>query len=262
MALIVAACVMVLAVSVVQAAEEEKDGFQFTTYADYNSKYVSRGVNYSNESVFQPSVYVSRWGFTGSVWGNMDLKNNNGNAGDFTELDYTIDYTNNVPAVEWLNFSVGNIYYQYPSTDVPNTEEIYGGLGLNCTCDHKGTCLACLIAPSVKVYRDVDTSKGTYAQFNIGHTIEKGVPIADDCACDIVLGASLGYANSAYNSGNFGVNDSTTNDLTLTLGLPFVVKGVTIRPNINYSELLASDIRQASDHSDNLWGGVSVSYSF
>jgi hypothetical protein len=255
-----AAVIMLVATTTICLGEDDK--FAFTTSADFYSKYVSRGVNYGNEAVFQPSFYVSRWGFTGSVWGNMDLKNNNDNAGDFTEMDYTVDYTNNVPGIDWLNFSVGNIYYQYPNVDTPNTEEVYGGMGLGCTCGDKGQCLSCLLKPSFKVYRDVDTSKGTYAQFMIGHTIQKFMPITEGCDCNLEAGASLGYANGAYNVGNFDVRGGKFNDLTLSLALPFELKGVTIKPGINYSQMLSNDVREATDRSDNLWGGVSLSYSF
>lgn len=264
MAVFVAAvCVLVAASGICLAAEDEsKDKWEFSTSADFYSKYVSRGINTSNESVFQPSFNVSRWGFTGSVWGNMDLKNNNGNAGDFSELDYTIDYTNTVPGIEWLSFSAGNIYYQYPSTETPNTEEVYAGMGLEDMCGGKGTCLSCLLQPSFKVYRDVDQQKGTYAQFMLGHTIQKFMPITEGCDCNLEAGASLGYANGAYNNANFDVRGGKFNDLTLSLALPFELKGVTIKPSVSYSQMLASDIRDATDHSDNLWGGVSLSYSF
>jgi hypothetical protein len=258
-----AVCVFIASSGIAVAAEEaSKDKFAFSTYADFYSKYVSRGVNYSSEAVFQPAFYVSRWGFTGSVWGNMDLKNNNGNSGDFTELDYTIDYTNAVPGIDWLNYSVGNIYYEYPSSDTAHTDELYGGMSLGCTCGGKGQCLSCLIAPSFKVYRDVDTSKGTYSQFSIGHTIQKFAPITEGCMCDLVAGASIGYANGAYNTANFDTRGGKANDLTLSLALPFELSGITIKPGINYSSMLSDAVRQATDHSDNLWGGVSLSYSF
>jgi hypothetical protein len=257
-----AAMCMAIAASGICFGQDDKDKFAFSTYADFYSKYVSRGVNYSNESVFQPAFYVSRWGLTGSVWGNMDLKNVNGNAGDFTEMDYTIDYTSAVPGVEWLNFSVGNIYYQFPNVETPNTEEVYGGMALGCTCGGKGQCLSCLIAPSLKVYRDVDTSKGAYGTFSIGHTMQKFAPITEGCMCDLVAGASVGYANGAYNLGNFDVRGAKTNDLTLSVALPFTLAGVTVKPGINYSSMLSDAVRDATEQSDNLWGGVSLSYSF
>jgi hypothetical protein len=258
------AFVAVIAAGGMCFGEEEKkeDKFAFSAYADFYSKYIFRGVNCSDESVFQPAVYVSRWGFTGSVWGNMDLKNVNDKAGVFSELDYTIDYTATVPGIDWLNFSVGNAYYEYPNTDVASTDEVYGGMSMGCTCSGKGECLACLIAPSFKIYRDIDASKGTYGQLSIGHTIQKFAPITEGCMCDFVVGASVGYANDPYNKGNFDVEGSKLNDLTLSLALPFNLSGVTIKPGINYSSMLDSEIREATEKSDNLWGGVSLSYSF
>ena len=60
--------------SAVLAAEEE--AVKFGISADYYSKYIWRGQVLDNKSVFQPAVSASAYGFTGTLWGNMNLKNN------------------------------------------------------------------------------------------------------------------------------------------------------------------------------------------
>jgi hypothetical protein len=220
--------------------------------ADYFSKYIWRGQNLNNESVFQPSIYLSKYGFTAAIWGNMDMKNNLNNAGNFTEFDTSLDYTTAIPGLDFLDVSVGGIYYDFPKTDFEDTTEVYAGV----------SAPEWPLTPSFKVYRDVDEIEGNYYQFSIGHTLEKIATFSEQCYCGLQLGASVGYGNAAYNKGYFGVDSDKLNDLTLTTGLPICLGNWTIKPSINYATMLSDSIRSATDKSDNLWGGLSLSTSF
>jgi hypothetical protein len=258
----VSVTVLLMAVNICLAAEGA-DPLKYGFGADYFSKYIWRGQNVNDKSVFQPSVYVSKWGFTGSVWGSLDLTHENDNAGELTEVDYSLDYTSAVPGITGINFSLGTVYYRFPNTEFKSTSEVYAGMSLSCTCNGQGHCLACLCAPWFKVYRDVDEVKnGAYYQFGVGRTMQKVVSLTEDCFVDCVLGASTGYGNSAYNKGYFGVNDGKMNDLTLSMALPFAVGKWTIKPNINYSMLWSDTIRSGRENNDNLWGGLSLSCNF
>jgi hypothetical protein len=221
--------------------------------ADFMSKYIWRGQNLNNRSVFQPSFSISDYGFTGSIWGNQDLTGVNNHSGEFTEFDYSLDYTCIIPAIDWLSGSAGIIYYTFPNTHSAGTTEVYGGLSL----------VNMPLTPSIKIYRDVDELKGTYYQFSIGHTFEKIAVWSKKCHCGLSLGASIGYGNSEYNKGYFGtVNGGNINDFTLTVGLPFCFGDWTVRPNINYSTMLCNSIRSATNRSDNLRTGMSISRGF
>ena len=236
------------------AAEEQV--VKFGLSADYFSKYIWRGQVLADKSVFQPAVSASAYGFTGSLWGNMTLTDSDktvpDNAWEFSEYDLTLDYTAAIPGIDWLSGSVGVIYYRFPNQVYDPTTEIYGGLSLTTVP----------LTPSFKVYRDVDQIDGAYFQFGIGHTLEKIYVVNEKCYCGLQLGASYSWGNAAYNKGYFGVDSGQSNDLTLTAGLPFCVDTWTIRPSINYATMLATDIRQATDKSDNLWVGVGISTSF
>jgi hypothetical protein len=229
---------------------------KFGFAADYYSKYIWRGQNINDESVFQPAVSVSAYGFTGSVWGNMDLKNDSGiasdNAWEFSEFDWAANYTNEIPGFEKLNFSVGTIYYRFPNTAFHPTAEVYGGLSLT-----DG-----ILSPSIKWYRDVDEIDGSYVQFGMGHYFEKIYVVNEKCYCGLQLGTSVGWGSSSYNDGYFGINDSKFNDLTLSSGLCVQIDSWMVRPSINYSMMLSEDIRRATSKSDNIWWGVGLSRSF
>lgn len=219
--------------------------------ADYFSKYIWRGQCINDESVLQPSAFMSLYGFTGSVWTNLDLTGENNSSGEFTEVDLTLDYTKALPCVEGINFSVGTIHYRFPNTPYEPTTELYGGLSA-----------ALPLSPTIKIYRDVDEIEGFYIQFAAGHTIEKIAVWKEDCYCDVQLGASMGYGTSSYNDGYFGVESGEFNDLTISAGLPIWFGRLVIKPSVCYSTMLSDNIRDATDNSENLWGGVSTSIRF
>jgi hypothetical protein len=235
-------------------AEDKVVTFGFST--DYYSKYIWRGQNVDNSSVLQPTVSASAYGFTGSFWGNLDLTNRSktapDNAWEFSEYDWTLDYTNTIPGTDWLSGSVGAIYYQFPNTHVNSTTEIYTGLSLS----------KVPLAPSFKWYRDVDEIKGSYFQFGVGQLFDKLYVMNDKCYCGLQLGASYGWGNAAYNNGYFGVNSGQSNDLTLSAALCTQVYTWMIKPSINYSTMLGNSIREATDKSDNFWAGLGISTSF
>jgi hypothetical protein len=255
--------VILLTAFSVKAAEEpaspvnqDEQVVTFGLSLDYYSKYIWRGQNIDDKSVLQPTMSASAYGFTGSLWGNLDLTNKSktapDNAWEFSEFDWTLDYTSAIPGIDWLTGSVGVIYYRFPNTPFEPTTEIYGGLSLSDVP----------LTPSFKWYRDVDEVKGSYFQFGLGHTFEKLMEWNEKCYCGLQLGVSYGWANSAYNNGYFGVDGGGSNDLTLTAGLPFCIDSWTVRPSLNYATMLNDSIRRATDKSDNFWVGVGVSTSF
>jgi len=237
-----------------EQAEEQVVNFGITM--DYYSKYIWQGQNINNESVLQPTISASAYGFTGSIWGNIDLTNKSktspDNAWEFSEFDYTLDYTAAIPGIDWLTGSVGVIYYRFPNTTIEPTTDIYTGFSLTTVP----------LTPSFKWYRDVDEIKGSYFQFGVGQFFEKIFVMNEKCYCGLQLGASYGWANSAYNNFYFGKDSGHSNDLTLSVGLCTQIDSWMVRPSINYSTMLSDSIREATEKSDNLWVGVGVSTSF
>ena len=71
---------------------DRKDLSLSVTTAVYG-KYMWRGINIINEPVHQPEVYLGYKGLTLGVWANQELTNATKHCGDFTEFDYSIDYS-------------------------------------------------------------------------------------------------------------------------------------------------------------------------
>jgi len=234
-------------------AEEAEKTLGIDVSADFFGKYVWRGQNLNNSSVFQPSVGVTYGGLTGSVWGNLDMTDSNDNKGEFTEYDFTLDYSAAVPGVEKLGFSIGAIQYNFPSVN-NDTLEIYAGLSADV-----------LLSPSLTVYQDVDEANGTYVAFGVGHTFEKIVELSPTMPVALELGASVGWGDSGFNEYYWGVDNSKMNDLTLSMALPTEMFGWTVSPSVNYVTLLSDRIRSTDAYaqkSDYVFAGLSVSKSF
>ncbi len=228
-----------------------EDNVSVGVAADLFSKYVWRGQNVVDNRVLQPSASVGYHGLTGSIWANTDLAGEVVGEGQLTETDFILDYTNQVPGLKSLGYSVGTIYYSFLNTHAHPTAEVYGGLSLDVP-----------LSPAVRWFYDFDLIEGSYIQLSLGHTIEKIRKWREDCYCDLELGASVGYGTEGYNEGYFGVNQGGWNDLTLTAGVPFCLGKLTIKPSLGYAMMLNDDIRATTNKSDNFWGGIGFAYDF
>ncbi len=253
------ALVLVLAVlficSVSVSAEAEKEKLGFGISADYFGKYIWRGQNLNDDSVFQPSISANYAGLTAAIWGSFDLTNYNGNSGDFSELDYSLDYSGSLPGVDGVGYSIGAIYYDFPGSAIKDTTELYWALAFDLP-----------LSPSITVYHDVDEAEGSYVLLGFGHSIDKITELSPDCAVGMELGASLGWGSGSYNKYYWGTDQSKMQDLALALSFPMVIgQGWTLTPSLNYITLLSDKLRATDAYdtaSDYFFAGVSLSKSF
>ncbi len=227
---------------------------EFEITADYFGKYIWRGQNLSDDPVFQPGLSASYGGLTAAIWGSLETTNINGNSGDFSELDYSLDYSAAMPGLEGVDYSIGVIYYDFPGTKTKHSTEVYAGLSFDLP-----------LSPSVTLYRDVDHIDCTYISLGVGHSIEKIAELAPDMPVAMEIGASLGWANDTYNKYYWGTDQSKMNDLTLSVSFPVEIAGWTVTPSLNYVTLLSDDIRDADTYgtdSDFFFAGIGLSKSF
>lgn len=245
-------CVLFLGSSVVFA--ENEVGIEVT--ADYFGKYIFRGQNLSDDPVFQPSLSISYDNFTAGIWSNMDLRNINGNSGDFSEVDYSLDYSSTLPGIEGVGYSVGVIYYDFPGTKIKDTTEVYWGLNFDLP-----------LSPSITVYHDVDEAEGSYVSLSFGHSIEKVAELGPDIPVGMELGTSLGWGSGSYNKYYWGTEQSKMQDLTFSVSFPMEIAGWSLSPNLNYVTLVSDHLRDApivygKGASDFFFAGISLSKSF
>lgn len=232
--------------------------FSASASVDYFSRFIWRGMNLNDDSVFQFNMQGSAWGFTGALWSNMPLTDTYGtrSAGEFDEFDYSLDFSRSISGFnDKVGYSLGVIHYTFAGHATPTTE-IYGGLNFDV-----------LLSPSVTWFRDVDEISGSYIQFGLGHAFEKIGKWSDDEYVSLVLKADFGLGGSSYNAGYFGVDETTFNDFTLNVAVPFQLKhGISITPSFNVSTILSSSMRDAYPHGTgeptNVWFGINFTKNF
>ena len=230
---------------------EDKIDFEIT--ADYFGKYIWRGQNLSDDPVFQPGLSASYKGFTIAAWGSLETTSINDNSGEFTEWDYSLDYSGDFPGLKGVGYSVGLINYHFPSV-VGDTTEFYWGLNFGLP-----------LSPSITVYHDIDEVKGTYASFGLSHSIDKIAELAPDTPVGMEISASLGFGGSAYNESYWGVKKDKLNDLAISISFLTEIAGWAVAPSLNYVTLVSDSIRASdsfSSESDYFFVGISLSKSF
>jgi hypothetical protein len=231
-----------------------EDNVSVGVSADFFSRYVWRGQNLVDDWVLQPGASIGYKNLTASVWGNLDLTDENDYEGEFSEIDLTLDYSGQVPGVDLLSYSLGFINYDFPvSGGGDDTWEIYWGFGLDV-----------LASPSVTVYHDVDEVAGTYISFSIGHSFENIIELDSGVGLGMDLSAGIGWGSSGYNKSYWGPDKSALNDLVLSAAFPFEVAGLTVTPSFNYVTLMSEDIREPDAYGKNdMWfAGVGFSKEF
>jgi len=249
---LLAALVFVLSICCSGAFAEDKVELELTT--DFFSKYVWRGQEINEDFVFQTGLSAGYKGFTAGIWGNLDLTDFGGNRGEFTEWDYSIDYSGTIGEDGKVGYSLGLINYHFPSV-VGDTTEFYWGFSFDVP-----------LSPYITVYHDIDVVEGTYVNAGISHSIEDAVKLTDNLSANLDLGLSLGWANSSYNNAYWGVDKSGLNDLLFSVALPVDLGGGwAVTPSFNYSTILSNDLRGSTNfngNSDSFYAGVSISKSF
>jgi len=226
----------------------------YTLSADFLGKYVWRGQNLNNKGVFQPSLSIGYGNLTAGIWGNMDLTNINGNSGDFSEMDYSLDYSSTFPCIEGVGYSIGTIYYDFPKTATKDTTEVYWGLNFDLP-----------LSPSITVYHDVDEAEGSYVSLAFGHSIERIAELGPDIPVGMEIGTSLGWGSGSYNKYYWGTDQSKLQDLAFSVAFPMKLSGWTITPSLNYVTLVSDDIRNTDAYgtdSDFFFTGIRLLKNF
>lgn len=241
-AILIAACSQVIAADI-----------EFEVTADFFSKYIWRGQNLNDDYAFQPGVSASFEGFTAGIWGSLDMTSYNDNSGEFTEYDYYLDYSNDMPGLEGVGYSVGVINYHFPSV-AGDTTEVYWGLSFDLP-----------FSPSITIYHDIDQADGTYASFALEHGFGTIAQLSPEVPVEMDFGISLGWGDSDYNSFYWGESSSGLNDLSFSLSFPTEICGWTFAPSVNYVTLVNSELRRTDafrTESDYFFTGISLSKSF
>ncbi len=233
-------------------ARDDKD-ISIDVSLDYVGKYIWRGQNVVDDPVLWPNVDIGFGNWTATFWGNLETTNINGQNDEFTEFNYILDYSDDLPGFVGVGYSFGAIYYYFPSAG--DTTEIYWGLNFDLPLN-----------PSFTVYHDVHAASGTFVSFNLEHSIDKIFEIGSGLPVGLTLGSELTWGSSSYNHAYWGVDDDKLNYWQLTASFPVeFADGWTLAGNLYYVTLLGDSIRKSDafrSESDYFFAGISFSKRF
>lgn len=229
-----------------QEEETASPGPDFGMDVAFVNKYVWRGMLLTDGPVFQPSATLGYKGASVNVWGNLDLDNVNDLAGEFNEIDLTLDYTH---TIKEFSVSGGLIYYDFPNTDFRSTLELYVAAGVDI-----------LLQPCVTVYFDVDQAEGFYGTLGLSHSIE--LPGSDALSWSLDLATSIGLGSSQYVDFYFGVDNAAFTDFYAEASLPVtILEQLTVTPYAGVTMVLDNALRSEMAESDNFLFGAVISWS-
>lgn len=242
LAFAVVACVLTAAA----CAEDEEAASDVSAGAAVGvlSHYASRGAVISNEPVVQAEGWVSWNGWTLDTWSNVDLTDDNVAPLRLTETDWAVSYGF---SIEPVAVEIGYIYYTFPNFHVEDTEEAFVTLGLDW-----------VVSPELTTYWDFDEVGGTYTSFALSHCTPLPWQSAGQDVSLAVSGA-VGYGDSNYVAGCF--DDVGSSFVDLVLGVEVTVplsEHASLVPSLSYMQVLDGELRECTENSEALYGGVSL----
>nr|WP_320011786.1 MltA-interacting MipA family protein [uncultured Desulfobulbus sp.] len=221
-----------------------------TAAVDLNSAYVWRGMTSNNSIVLQPSVDVATDnGFSINVWGNMDIDdgyNPEYHSGEFSEIDITLNYAF---SLDTIDANVGIIEYTFPDlSGAESTTELYIGLS------HE---LGYGFSIGGTVYYDCDMADGFYISLELGYSYDI------NNKTNLSLGGLISYATENFANYYAGATDSGFYNYTLSSSLSYqVTDSLAIGANLALSDSMDDDVLTEDAVQTNVYGGVSMSYTF
>lgn len=214
-----------------------------------NSKYVWRGMNLVDDWVIQPSLTISRGGFSANLWANYEPTDETGHQKKITEVDLSAQYTFDIGG---FSIPLGLIHYLFPNTSAPATTEVFAGVSYEW-----------LVTPSLTIYHDLDQAHGQYLALGLDYAYQLPLGLKQ-ASLGLELGAGVGYASSDYNQFYFGVDRAAWSDWYLGLSLPvgLLDHKFTLTPRLTYTALIDDDLKETTGQDSNTFVGLSLAYAF
>jgi len=231
-------------------------GLEVSGELNFSSLYMWRGITLDGDAVIQPGLYLktkdSKFGsLKFGIWFSTDIENKDNLKSE--ETDYIVDYTY---SFSFMSASLGHIYYDFPDALPADgaskgfSREFYGGI----------TFFKLLFSPSVFYYHDYGRKEdggghGSYTVISLSYSIP--VRAFDKYDCSIDLSGHAGFNNKQYYRGRGG-------DTALGAGFTLpLAKGLSVKPNINYSVPWGSiSDKNNGNQKNRLYGGAYLNYVF
>jgi len=255
--------VAILAVSLISSCATTFDKSRPTTVeadASYASAYWFRGTPVNVKGVYQGSVSASMPTADGgalgaSSWVNIDAGKKtgdaispDGNQRDFTEVDFTLDYSKTIGE---FDTTAGFISYHFPNGVGGSTLEAYFNVAQALSFMDHGLTL----------YWDVDELGGFYATYDASRSFE----LAEDWV--LSLSALAGYMDGEQAEFYFGLDESGVSDVVASATVEYQFDEMTtFFFSANGVTPLDSDLQDALDDAgledSGAWFAIGASWGF
>ncbi len=230
----------------VAVPKEEEKVLNYGAEVDFISRYVWRGLAWSDGPVMQPSAWIGAYGFELSVWSNFVL-NEEANQGEFNEVDIILNY---IYEFGKLAVEPHFEYWFYPNQDdSPST----GELSLNLAYNFWGPF-------SAFTNQAFDIKEYTKAYFG-----ELGITYEDEFFEKLVLSGQLsfGWGSSMYNETYVGVAKTAVDVVNFNLSIAYYpVKYFFLRPHMELSVLMDDELRENVEDRTIVCGGMALGMEF
>jgi opacity protein-like surface antigen len=221
---------------------------EVSTYVDFASAYVFRGVTLNNGLVIQPGAEISglpipeEYGSVAfGIWGNYDLNDEDRDGSDFSEVDYYISYT--LP-IEALDISIGYCEYDYPDSSGENDQEF--SLSLGSALGTNG------LYASVGIYYGIDGA--IEEEWYIQPALDYELALSD--ALSASAGVAIGYVIADEGVDGF-------NDATASLGLGYALtENWSVSAGVTYIAQLEDDVLTDDEHDVDIVGTLGLACNF
>lgn len=217
----------------------------------YLNKYVWRGAVLNPDPVFQPSLTLTLpSGFSYNLWMSENTRTNAvaGKKELIVENDHTFNYAFTARS---LGLNVGYIYYAFPNTSAPSTSEFYGS-----------ACLGGKFSPTLSINHDIDEVRGDYIA--LSSSCNRGLPLGKT-RLPVGLSAKIGFGTSSYVKRAYPGAPDKAALLDLVIGATSTIPlggHYSMTPNISYSTMLDSSVRNVLSQPNNFVAGLTVTTSF
>lgn len=209
------------------------------------SRYLWRGLRFSNGAVWQSNLACTYKAFTGSVWTNYDFKTDRLN-----EVDPTLNWAWTLGKVSmnagWTHFGV---------LRGRDNDELY----LSATLGE------CPLSPTLTWFQDMDYGKGSYAQLTLTHSFTLSPKLHLNLSAN--GGVVFKDRYMGLNAKGEEFTDLFSADLTASLPIALSDK-VTLEPKLGYAFPLSSQGREAissygfGTRGETLFGALVLNASF
>jgi hypothetical protein len=210
------------------AGNQSTPPLSYGAEADLNSRYVWHGITYSEGPVLQPSVWLSKYGFTAMVWGNLAITDER-QARRFNEVDLIFSYR-----FERKRVTIEPTVSFYFDRPVAQTDDPPSGIA-----SVKLSVPAGLL--SVYTNQEVDFLSYRGAYFgDVGVALERQINGRTKLAGDI----NLGWGSETFNRIFVGVPKRAFNVTGFDVSATYMLNDrVYLRPHFEFSYVLDHQLR-------------------